>query len=314
MEVDLAEMMWQESDATVWNTLAHELETVIECLPAEEDDVEDIEMPGDELRDESEGEEQAPMEDGGQRDGSVAEHVAHSKRDLERVKKAPMKLHTNLGHPGVKEMVRVLKHGRASKLAIQEARRMRCDVCAENDETKASPTGDPSSSAGLGRLHKICEMSEHRVPRYSFPDDYTTLVGNDCPGSETSIPRRWARHPKRVVLDPAGENLHDSFLDPLELNSVETEVTAAESPWQAGIIEANGRAFEMVFKKMLESTQPKDKREIEECIDATVSARNVLLRTHGFSAYQHVFGRDPELPFDVLVPGADVAALTNACS
>ena len=39
-------------------------------------------------------------------------------------------------------------------------------------------------------------------------------------------------------------------------------------------------------------------------------ARNVLLRTHGFSPYQHVFGRDPELAFDVLVPGADVAAVT----
>ena len=101
-----------------------------------------------------------------------------------------------------------------------------------------------------------------------------------------------------MVLDPAGENLHDIFLDRLELNSVETEITAAESPWQAGIIEANDRAFKMVFKKMLESTQPKDKRKFEECIDATVLARNVLLRTHGFSPYQHVFGRDHELAFD----------------
>ena len=42
-----------------------ELESVVECLSAEEDDVEDIEMPGDELRDGSEGEEQEPMEDGG---------------------------------------------------------------------------------------------------------------------------------------------------------------------------------------------------------------------------------------------------------
>ena len=66
--------------------------------------------------------------------------------------------------------------------------------------------------------------------------------------------------PKQVVLDPAGENLHDIFLDPLELNSVETEVTAAESPWQAGITEANGRAFKMVFKKMLDSTQPGDRK------------------------------------------------------
>ena len=43
MEVDLAEVMWQESDAIVWNALAHELEIVVQCLPAEEDDVEDIE-------------------------------------------------------------------------------------------------------------------------------------------------------------------------------------------------------------------------------------------------------------------------------
>ena len=112
-------------------------------------------MPGDELRDESEGEEQAPMEDGEQRDGSVAEH-------LERVKKALMKLHTNLGHPGVKEMVRVLKHGRASELAIQEARRMRCDVCAENVQPKLHRPAIPRQvldfieRLGLdGKFHKM---------------------------------------------------------------------------------------------------------------------------------------------------------------
>ena len=66
----------------------------------------------------------------------------------------------------------------------------------------------------------------------------------------------------------------------------------------------------MVFKRMLDSTQPGVKGEYEECVDATVLARNVLLRTHGFSPYQHVFGRDPELSFDVFVPGADVAAVT----
>ena len=68
----------------------------------------------DERRDVSEGEEQAPMEDGEQREASVAEHGGQSKRDLERVMKAL-----------VKELIRVLKHGRASELAIQEPRRMR---------------------------------------------------------------------------------------------------------------------------------------------------------------------------------------------
>ena len=42
----------------------------------------------------------------------------------------------------------------------------------------------------------------------------------------------------------------------------------------------------------------------------TVLAGNVLLRTHGFSPYQRVFGRDPELAFDVLVPGADLCGVS----
>ena len=56
-----------------------------------------------------------------------------------------------------------------------------------------------------------------------------------------------ARDPKQVVLDPAGEKLHDMFLDLLELNSVETEFTAVKI----------GRVFVTAFKKKLESTQPR---------------------------------------------------------
>ena len=74
----------------------------------------------------------AHMEDGEQRDGSKPEREVHSKQDVDRVKERLRNIHTNLGHPGVKEMIRVLKHGRASELAIQETRRMHCDMCAEN--------------------------------------------------------------------------------------------------------------------------------------------------------------------------------------
>ena len=75
--------------------------------------------------------------------------------------------------------------------------------------------------------------------------------------------QRWARNPKLIVIDPAEENWHDIFPDTLELNSVETQVTAAESPWQAGIAQVNGRAFKLVFKKILDLTQPKDEGKDE---------------------------------------------------
>ena len=89
------------------------------------------------------------------------------------------------------------------------------------------------------------------MSRDPVPDDHTSVVWNDSLGHEASVPRGLAAmgtRPNQVVLDTAGENLHDIFLDPLELNSVETEVTAAESPWLAGITEADGRAFKLVIK------------------------------------------------------------------
>ena len=111
----------------------------------------------------------------------MAGQEGHSKQDLERVKKA---------------LMRVLEHGRASKLAIQGARRMHCDVCAENVQPKlprpAIPRQDILSLPHWERFHKISEMFEHRVPRHSFPDDQTTVVGHDGSRSETSISRRLA--------------------------------------------------------------------------------------------------------------------------
>ena len=165
MEVDLPEVMWQEPDASIWSTLAHELETVAECLPAEEEEGEDVDMPSDDRRDESEGERQAPMEDDEPCDGSVEEQEVHSKQDLEKVKKKGIENTPYLpGTPGVEEMVHVLQHGRASELAIQEARRMHCDVCAENVQPKLPRPAIPRqvldfNERGLdilsGRVRKI---------------------------------------------------------------------------------------------------------------------------------------------------------------
>ena len=185
---------------------------------------------------------------------------------------------------------------------------MHCDVCAENVQPKLPRPAIPRHVLGFNERGFLDILS---LPHWGDATRSVKCLNIVCQGTlfQMIIPlwsgttaldvrrayregwQRWARDPKEAVLDPAREKLHDIFLDPLELNSVETEVTAAESPWQAGITEANGRAFKMVFKKMLDSTQSGDKGECEECVDATVLARNVLLRTHGFSPYQHVFGR-----------------------
>ena len=107
MEFGQVEVMWQEADASLWSTLAHEQKTVAEICQVMNVVMNLKVKDTDRWR---------------MKSSVVAEQEGHSKQDPERVKKAlTKKIHTNLGHPGEKEMVRVLKHGRASELAIQKA-------------------------------------------------------------------------------------------------------------------------------------------------------------------------------------------------
>ena len=234
MEVDLAEVRRQESDAKVWNALAQELETVAECLPVEEEEDEYVNMRDDDRRDESDGEEQVPMEegerrdgsmahmeDGEQRDGSVPEREVHSKQDVERVKRALRKLHAILGHPRVKEMIRVLKRGRASELAIQEARRMLCDVCAENVQPKLPRPAAPRQVLDLSARIGLDILS---LPHWGDATRSVKCLNIVCHGtllqliipmwSETTALdmrrayregwQRWARDPRHYSSTPLG--------------------------------------------------------------------------------------------------------------
>ena len=64
----------------------------------------------------------------------VVHEVLMTKADLscedeEKVMKAIDRLHRNLGHPPVHDMVRVLKHAQASELALAMARKHEGDFC-----------------------------------------------------------------------------------------------------------------------------------------------------------------------------------------
>ena len=296
-EGDLAEVRRQKSDMKVVNTLAQELKMVAECVPLQEKENEDVKMQDDERHecvplqekenedvkmqdderhdesgdvkkvlgdcDEQKDGSMAHVKDGEQSDGSVPEREIHSRQVIARLKRA---LNTNSGHPGMKEMIQVLKNGRASELAIQEARRIHCGICAEYVQLKL-----PREAV----LRQVLDFNERvgldilSLPHWGDVARSVTCLNMVCRGTlfQMIIPlwsgmmvmdlrrayregwQRWARNPKQIVIDPAEENLHDIFLDTLELNSVEAEVTAAESPWQAGFAEVSGRAFKLVFKK-----------------------------------------------------------------
>ena len=53
-------------------------------------------------------------------------------QQVARVDQALKRRHANLGHPSTKDLIRILKHSRASDLAIRRASALQCSVCANH--------------------------------------------------------------------------------------------------------------------------------------------------------------------------------------
>lgn len=112
--------------------------------------------------------------------------------------------------------------------------------------------------------------------------------------------------PKKFLSDNGGEFNNAEYTDMCEnLNIVECK-TAAESPWSNGLCERNHAVVDRIISKMLEEYPS---RNLATCVIWACHAKNCLQMHGGFSPYQLVFGRNPNLP-SVLVD--DIPALEGS--
>lgn len=81
--------------------------------------------------------------------------------------------------------------------------------------------------------------------------------------------------------------------------------TPAESPWSNGLCEKHGGLWKSIFYKAAEDCQPRSRCEFNELFDKVTQSKNSMMRKHGFSPYQHVFGCDLRIPQTILEEGCE---------
>lgn len=72
--------------------------------------------------------------------------------------------------------------------------------------------------------------------------------------------------------------------------------TVPESPWENGHCEKHGD----LWKRAEEDCQPRSRNEYNELFDKINQSKNSMMRKHGFSSFQHVFGCDLRVPQTIL--------------
>ena len=276
-------------------------QTELECLAA------DAEVSPDEDRDRIEPREAQP-----------------DNAEDRRIKNALARLRKNLGHPSSQDLVRILKHSKASSRAIELAERLQCTVCQNHQQPKAAlPANVPNipefnHHLGLDVKYLPGWKVNQRIPCVSLVD-YGTSMHIMAPIFQKENAEllkgvlrdswiAWAGVPRHLSVDPAKPNISDALAEYAENNGITIHQTAADAHWQLGKVERHGQWFARIFDRVCDEVRPSTPEQFVDCVIQTQTAKNTLISQSGVSPCQLVFGKNPHVPQDLLQDDPHVVA------
>ena len=98
---------------------------------------------------------------------------------------------------------------------------------------------------------------------------------------------------KSIMTDNGGEFSSDETREVASVLGIEVITTAAESPFQNGLCERVHAVTDSILTKLVADDSEKP---VEVLLSWANMARNSLQMWHGYSSYQLVFGKNPNLP------------------
>ncbi|CAK0840822.1 unnamed protein product [Prorocentrum cordatum] len=113
---------------------------------------------------------------------------------------------------------------------------------------------------------------------------------------------------KRLRLDPAKPHISQAFTSAMERGSTAILDMAGGAKEQNGKVERHGQWFAQMLRAVVAEVQPQDRGEWRGCVAQVQEAKNSLLSVGGESPAQIVFGRNPEVPEELLVDSPDIVA------
>ena len=211
----------------------------------------------------------------------------------------------NLGHPTQPDFTRALvQNGSVETEAIELSRRLKFAVC---QRTRRPKVPRPTSFRVIGAFNsKLCmdfvhvadaENTMHQFlhilePNWSFNVFYPCTSRD--PGQVwdlfTMLWSTWAGFPARLGVDKDGA-FEGEFLERMRFAGTIIDNPPAEAHWRAGELRPTTRRSKMF------------------CLQDDAASMNDRIRSAGCSAYQWVFGKNQQIPDDVLSPDGKFEAL-----
>ena len=237
---------------------------------------------------------------------SMEEHVLVVDNMDKTVKiKELTKLHKQFGHASANRLKELLKNAGVEDkdlMALLQKVTDSCDTCQKFKRAIPKPVvGFPHAwdynesvavdlhqlGISLWYLHIIDEFTRFSAGCITHTKQSSQFVKNFI--------KHWISihgAPKRLFSDNGGEFDNDEVRDMAENFNIQVVTTPAYSPWSNGLCERHNQ----ILTEILLKVKKDHKLDWETALSWALMSKNLLQNVHGYSPYQLVFGRNPNLP------------------
>ena len=227
------------------------------------------------------------------------------------VRSSVARLHLNLGHPSRQELSRLLAYeSNLPDVVYEAARKLRCATC-ERLKPKQAPRPSGQPSMVVGQFGDELQMDVFYCRTLTSQTFIVLGMVDRATGLQQAviIPDRsgdsvfeafekiWLRPyglPLHVSCDP-DTSFRGSFQARLQALGCMVEHCPAEAHHIIGMVERRNALLRTILEKLIDQFAASTVEECSTLLAASCHAINTSVHTHGRSAYQAVFGRQPRL-------------------
>ena len=226
-------------------------------------------------------------------------------------KKALIKLHKQFGHRPKKCFVNLLKGAKVWEPRMDKILDGIIDGCEACILRKRSPDRPAVAMPMASDFNEkvAIDLKKWKSGHILYMIDmYSRLtqaafIPNKVPDQVVAaILVKWVANygvPKAILNDNGGEFANSEVQEMKSWLNIKDLTTGAESPFQNGLCEKNHQTVDNILER-IESDYPK--LPMNAKLAWATMAKNCLLNVYGYSPYQLVFGRNPNLP-NILTDG-----------
>ena len=225
--------------------------------------------------------------------------------DETKMRKKALKLHRQFAHAPAYKLQSMLRNAGFTKKEFMKALEIVCSNC-EVCQRYAKPKPRPVVGLPRGTVFNDCVAMDLKTvqgqPTFIHMIECATRfsVAKIIPNKkkETVVDAActsWIAlfgSPKRFMADNGGEFSNAEYVEMCEQFNVELQQSAAESPFSNGMVERHHR----IIAEMMVKTREDVRCTWEVSLAWSVSAKNSLQMSGGYSPYQLVSGKNPPLP------------------